>query len=65
MPKHRSDWNQLLTRLRAQGWRVRYTKNHLRLYGPEGQLVFCPASASDYRALRNIRAQLRNHGANL
>lgn len=55
----------LLADLRAQGWRVSRTKRrgHLRLEGPNGQLVFSGGTPGDHRAYLNLRAQLRRAGA--
>jgi predicted RNA binding protein YcfA (HicA-like mRNA interferase family) len=60
------DIRQLSRQLRHQGWRVTATNgDHLRFEGPEGQLVFGPATPSDHRAIRNLVAKLRREGANL
>lgn len=57
---------QLITKLEDQGWQASLTSGgHYRLAGPEGQLYFAPATPSDYRAIRNVVAELRRRGADL
>ena len=48
----------------AQGWTVTPTrKSHLRFASPDGvHLVIASGTASDRRATKNLRAQLRRAG---
>lgn len=59
------DLKTIIDRLRKSGWRIRTGRTHLKLLGPRGQLVCCHKTASDSRAIRNLRARLRRHGADL
>jgi hypothetical protein len=45
------------------GWTVEPTRSgHLRFRGPDGQVVVHSTTSSDWRAARNLRAQLRRAG---
>lgn len=58
------DIDQVIAAIRAQGWMATLTNGgHWRLASPTGELVFCPSTPSDVRAIRNIRARLRRAGA--
>lgn len=50
---------------RAQGWRVEPLRGgHVRFLPPRGtgRIVVASATASDHRAVRNLRADLRRAG---
>lgn len=50
---------ELTRELERDGWTVEKTKGqHLRLTHPAGYLYFCSATASDHRAIKNIRADI-------
>ena len=45
------------------GWSLRKTKNnHIQWLGPEGARVYSASTPSDYRAVLNIRSELRKRG---
>lgn len=51
---------QLLNELEQEGWSWTNTNSgHVRLTHNSGVIVFCSWSASDHRALKNIRADTR------
>ena len=52
---------QLLRAAEARGWSVELTRRgaHVRLVHPSGGLVVAASTPSDWRALANLRAQLR------
>lgn len=57
--------NDLLERLASEGWTISKGRKHLRLRSPEGGLVFCSFTPSDWRAIKKIEAdcrRMRNHG---
>jgi predicted RNA binding protein YcfA (HicA-like mRNA interferase family) len=48
---------------KAQGWVLSVTRGgHIRWQGPDGRVVFSPASPSEPRGLHNFRSQLRHAG---
>lgn len=60
------DTRKLSKRVRKQGWEVYYTRNgHICFRSPSGEKVIGPGTASDWRALKNLKANLRRAGANL
>ena len=61
------DIQQLLRRLRQQGFTVRYGRSgHYRCTSPDGQTVTVPGTPStNGRSFPNIRAKLRRIGAQL
>lgn len=55
---------QLLRAIRKDGWNSEVTGGaHVRVTGPDGQVVIVPATPSDHRAYQNARANLRRAGA--
>jgi predicted RNA binding protein YcfA (HicA-like mRNA interferase family) len=57
---------ELVKAARQQGWRVEIRGGgHVSYYSPEGTVVFGPLTPSDYRALRNCKAELRRAGLQL
>ena len=58
----RASWHRQLRDLAtAYGWRVLHTRSgHFKLVHPDtGARVYAPGSPSDWRALRNLRSDLR------
>jgi hypothetical protein len=54
------DLKQMLRRAEASGWSVAPTRSgHWKLLHPAGGIVVTGSTPSDYRALRNFRAQMR------
>lgn len=50
----------LISTARLRGWTVTYTPGgHVRFAHPDGGLVHAASTPSDYRAVRNIAAELR------
>ena len=57
------DLRKLLRTLRALGWKTERRKGgHYCLTAPDGVQVFTGSTASDWRALKNLRARLRRMG---
>lgn len=51
---------QFLKRIEKRGWTWEERRSgHLRLEGPRGEFVFCSATPSDHRALKNIERNMR------
>ena len=62
MKVHR-ELRPLVKAARNAGWDVSRTSGgHVRFDPPNGRPVFGPWSASDWRSLKNLRAQLRRAG---
>jgi predicted RNA binding protein YcfA (HicA-like mRNA interferase family) len=58
MSKH--DLREVLVEAERSGWTVDHTRRgHLRLTHPNGALVYCSSTPSDYRGVKNLRALLR------
>lgn len=56
----------LLRRARAAGWSTTKARKHWRLAAPDGiGLIYCSATPSDRRAIKNLRALLRQRGLKL
>jgi predicted RNA binding protein YcfA (HicA-like mRNA interferase family) len=56
----RHDLERLLRQASASGWQVARTRGgHWRLLHPNGGIVVMSSTPSDYRALANLKAQLR------
>lgn len=54
---------EIFLSLERQGWRIEITKkNHLKLFSPEGGIVVASGTPSDWRAMMQLRADLRRHG---
>lgn len=61
----RKELRPIVKRARKQGWKVDVTRGgHVRFVPPPsgGSMVIASASASDSRAMKNLRAQLRRAG---
>ena len=62
-PRIPRDLRRLVKTAIRCGWRLSVTgSGHLRLTSPRGAVVYFGASPSDWRAPRNVRAQLRREG---
>lgn len=60
------DIEQLMRRLRRQGFKVRRAKSgHYRVTGRHGAPVTVPSTPSDCRSLANTRKYLKGIGARL
>lgn len=59
------DLRQLLRRVDRLGWTIQQGGSHLKVIGPNGAFVTVPSTPSDWRAIRNCRAQLRRAGCPL
>lgn len=55
---------RLVALAEEQGWTVEVRRtNHLCFKAPDGEsMVFAPATPSDHRSMKNVRAQLRREG---
>lgn len=57
------DFRKLKEIAEEQGWVISIrTNNHLVWTSPTGAKVYTAATPSDYRAVRNIRRDLRKYG---
>jgi hypothetical protein len=51
---------QFLKRIERRGWSWEYRRSgHLKLHGPNGEMVFCASTPSDHRAWRNVETNMR------
>jgi predicted RNA binding protein YcfA (HicA-like mRNA interferase family) len=56
----KKDLKQIVQMYEQWGWSVEKTNGgHLRFKGPKGELVFSGSTPSDWRAIANLKAQLR------
>jgi hypothetical protein len=56
----KKDVKQLVQLYIQWGWKIDKTNGgHLRFRGPKGELVYSASTPSDWRALANLRAQLK------
>lgn len=59
------DMKDLIKEYKALGWKVEKGGKHLKFIPPNGgQIVFCPATPSDHRSVKNTRAFLRRASKN-
>ena len=60
----KKDFDQVLKKAKRQGFRIEKTGKggKLKIYCPDGVMVFASATPSDSRAVRNLVADLRRHG---
>lgn len=66
MASYKKEVAKLARTLRKIGWVVELTNgNHLRWASPHGGFVISASSASDQRAILNLKARLRRMGADL
>lgn len=57
---------RLLDRASEEGATVQRTGGgHWKVTAPDGSTCYCPATPSDYRGVRNVRAKLRRIGLNV
>ncbi len=63
---NKQDLKPILRELNRRGYRVEKSprNSHWRVYAPGG-IVFFSSSPSDWRAVRNIRADLKRYGIDL
>lgn len=62
----RGEIAQLFKEVQEHGWEVeRRRSGHFLMKGPNNQKVFCSATASDHRAVKNIKRDLANNGLDL
>lgn len=57
-----SDYSQLIKHLQRLGCEITWTRKHIHVRTPEGKMVVLPSTSSDYRGIRNSKAQLRRAG---
>jgi len=59
------DLKPIIKALLTQGWRVELKGSHYRAYpsDPTVESVTFSVTPSDHRALKNIKADLKRHGA--
>jgi hypothetical protein len=54
------DLDRLIKEAQQRGWKVDGGgARHWRLKHPNGALIYCPASPSDWRGVRNFKADLK------
>lgn len=57
----KKDFKQLAKRLKRDGWEIEYSRGqHIKLTGPNGELVFHSASPGDQNALHSLRREIRH-----
>jgi hypothetical protein len=60
------DFKKLTKKIRSKGWDVRQRRSgHYVIEGPNGEKVFCSATPSDHRSLRNIERDLVKAGLDI
>lgn len=59
------DFRPLVEAAMKQGWELRDGTRHAQLVAPDGRVQPIPGSASDHRAVKNFRAQLRRLGVSV
>lgn len=53
----------LFSKAQKQGWTVEFTKKcHYKMTAPDGGIVFCPSTPSEYRGMKNLLAEMKRHG---
>ena len=53
----------LFAKAKKQGWQIEFTKKcHFKMLAPDGKVMFCPSTPSDFRSLRNVLAEMKRHG---
>ncbi len=60
----KKDFDQVLKKAERQGFRIERTGKggKVKIYCPDGGIVFASATPSDRRAVRNLVSDLRKHG---
>lgn len=57
---------KLFKEVQDHGWEVRRRRSgHFVMESPEGNKVFCSATTSDVRAIKNIKRDLKYNGLDL
>jgi hypothetical protein len=60
------DLKKIFRQAEQRDWIVRRRRSgHYLLQGPRGQKVFCPATPSDHRSLKNLKSHLSKAGLDL
>lgn len=54
------DLNKLIHSFIKHGWELTAHRKHLKLSSPKGSKAIISKSPSDYRAISNIKRQLKN-----
>lgn len=63
---YRKQLGALRKRLRRCGWDVSPTgRGHVKFTNPKGDSAIAPSTGSDWRAILNLKADLKRLGANL
>ena len=59
----KKDFDQVLKKAERQGFRIERTGKggKVKIYCPDGGIVFASATPSDSRAVRNLEADLKRH----
>lgn len=53
----------LFSKAESQGWSVEFTKKcHFKMTAPNGGIVFCASTPSEYRGMKNLLSQMKKHG---
>lgn len=56
------DTKQLIKKCQKIGFRVEFRGKHVMLVGPKGELFTLSRTASDHRALKNMRGDIKRAG---
>lgn len=60
------DVRQLFRDVKKHGWKVKRRRNgHYVIQGPNDEKVFCSGTASDHRAIKNIKRDLAKMGLDI
>jgi hypothetical protein len=55
----KKDFKQFFEELESQGYKIERKKKHIKITGPQGDIFFAAATPSDYRALENLKKDIR------
>lgn len=58
----KQDHRELIKAAEDAGATIEYRSKHMAVLLPNGEIVFCSVSPSDYRGLRNLAHQLGRSG---
>jgi len=62
----KKEMKKLMKRVQDNGWDYRRRRSgHYVIEGPKGQRVYCSGTASDHRAIKNIKKDLAKAGLEL
>lgn len=54
---------EIIKSLRRQGWRIEDGGKHIKCYSPDGATIVTMArTASDHRAIKNLKSRLKKGG---